>query len=171
MGRLPGGIVDDSRDYIMKELEKMNRSKLLKMSRSSASQQQTEINRQQQPMRDTLDSVGRQSPGLWSRNQSPKIRGFFTANTVRGMRYPLRRVIKTAPRNVLTNPAKEGHFTCTPSTTIGNKTKGIIGEFSYMIEGPEDQRAIPVSFDPPFRFTNPTKKMHGKNGHAWLRDH
>ena len=42
-----------------------------------------------------------------------------THDTVRGMRYPLRRVIKTAPRNVVTNAIKEGHFTCTPAITIG----------------------------------------------------
>lgn len=35
MGRLPGGIVDESRDYIIKEVDAMNRSKLLKFSASS----------------------------------------------------------------------------------------------------------------------------------------
>jgi hypothetical protein len=35
MGRLPGGIVDESRDYIIKEVDAMNRSKLLKFSAPS----------------------------------------------------------------------------------------------------------------------------------------
>lgn len=55
-----------------------------------------------------------------SRNQSPKLRALFTANTVRGMRYPLRRTIKTAPRNIVTNEIQQGHYTCTPSITIGD---------------------------------------------------
>jgi hypothetical protein len=55
-----------------------------------------------------------------SQNQSPKLRAIFTANTVRGMRYPLRRTIKTAPRNIVTNEIQQGHYTCTPSITIGD---------------------------------------------------
>jgi hypothetical protein len=36
MGRLPGGILDETRDYIIKELSGMNKSKLLKLSKSSS---------------------------------------------------------------------------------------------------------------------------------------
>jgi hypothetical protein len=38
MGRLPGGIVDETRDYIIKEVDTLNRSKLLKFSASSSAQ-------------------------------------------------------------------------------------------------------------------------------------
>jgi hypothetical protein len=37
MGRLPGGILDETRDYIIKELSGMNKSKLLKLSKSTQS--------------------------------------------------------------------------------------------------------------------------------------
>jgi len=59
------------------------------------------------------------------------------------------------------NDLQQGHFTCTPSITIGRKTRGIAGEYIYGIEGPEPPRPLPVPFDPPFMFSSPTKKMHG----------
>jgi len=99
-----------------------------------------------------------------ARYLSPKMR-IFTANTVRGLRYPLRRVVKTAPRNVIANPMKEGHLTCTPSITVGNHTRGVVGEFSYKLEGPDPPHEIPVAFDPPFMFSSPTKKIHGSGTH------
>ena len=37
MGRLPGGILDETRDYIIKELSGMNKSKFLKLSKSTQS--------------------------------------------------------------------------------------------------------------------------------------
>ncbi len=37
MGRLPGGILDETRDHIIKELSGMNKSKLLKLSKSTQS--------------------------------------------------------------------------------------------------------------------------------------
>jgi hypothetical protein len=72
------------------------------------------------PRADSLPGINNTagSTGMRSRNQSPKMRGLFTANTVRGMRYPLRRTT-TAPRNIVTNDLPQGHFTCTPSITIG----------------------------------------------------
>lgn len=85
----------------------------------------------------------------------------FTANTVRKMRFPLRRVIQSAPKNVVTNPAKVGSLTCTPSITIGRHTAGVVGEYSYKIEGPASPRPLPEAFDPPFAPSSPTKKMHG----------
>ena len=77
------------------------------------------------------------------------------------MRFPLRRVIQSAPKNVVTNPAKVGSLTCTPSITIGRHTAGVVGEYSYQIEGPASPRPLPEAFDPPFAPSSPTKKMHG----------
>jgi hypothetical protein len=37
MGRLPGGILDETRDYIIKELSGMNERKFLKLSKSTQS--------------------------------------------------------------------------------------------------------------------------------------
>lgn len=37
MGRLPGGILDETRDYIIKELSGMDKSKLLKLSKTTQS--------------------------------------------------------------------------------------------------------------------------------------
>eukprot|EP00277_Geminigera_cryophila_P016103 CAMPEP_0179437318 /NCGR_PEP_ID=MMETSP0799-20121207/21234_1 /TAXON_ID=46947 /ORGANISM="Geminigera cryophila, Strain CCMP2564" /LENGTH=206 /DNA_ID=CAMNT_0021218181 /DNA_START=33 /DNA_END=654 /DNA_ORIENTATION=- len=155
MGRLPGGIVDETRDYIIKEVDEVNRSRLLKFS---SSQMQKSTQSTGATVMETLPGItGRSSMdsmGMRSRTQSPRMRGLFTANTVRGMRYPLRRVIKTAPRNVVTNAIKEGISRALP-------TKGIAGEFAYSIEGPDSPRALPLAFDPPFMYSSPTKKLHG----------
>ena len=37
MGRLPGGIVDETRDYIIKEVDGLHRSKLLKFAKTTQS--------------------------------------------------------------------------------------------------------------------------------------
>lgn len=162
MGRLPGGIVDSTRDYIIKHLDHEQRTKLVNAGKK-APERSGELSHSRDPLRSPREGnpAGTGARGMQARGLSPKVRGFFTANTVRGMRYPLRGVAKSAARNIINNPMKEGHFKCTPSTTIGGRTKGILGEFAYKLEGPDDEREPPVSFQVPWIPTSATKKKVG----------
>mmetsp|Transcript_42646 Transcript_42646/g.134285 ORF Transcript_42646/g.134285 Transcript_42646/m.134285 type:complete len:159 (+) Transcript_42646:536-1012(+) len=95
-------------------------------------------------------------------------RSFFRNSMSRSLRYPIRTSRKTAPKNIVTSLPKKGHFASTPSLTIGSKARGVCGEYIYTIEGPADPPPLPVSFYPPFKASNPTKKIHGSGTNEGL---
>jgi len=132
----------------------------------------------QLPAVPVLDALGQTPLGQHdrpsARNSNPSMpsgrqRGIWNPSNF--MRYPLRPMRDLAPRNFVTNLPPKGHYASTPGTTIGMLKPGVVGEYTYKIEGPDPDRALLPGPNPPFRPSHPAKKLNGSGSHEGLFSH